>query len=79
MNVFEKKQASKITLDDTVPLTAVIEAAQKQDDHIVSSRCLEMGKRRNPDFYYFLFVILIADFRCTSAVPFSFTFTFAKY
>ncbi|KAK7503656.1 hypothetical protein BaRGS_00005195, partial [Batillaria attramentaria] len=34
MNVFEKKQASKVTLDDTVPLSAFIEAAQKQDDHV---------------------------------------------
>lgn len=34
MNVFEKKQASKVTLDDTVPLTAFIEAAQKQEDHV---------------------------------------------
>ncbi|KAL8597509.1 hypothetical protein ACOMHN_047736 [Nucella lapillus] len=34
MNVFEKKQLSKVTLDDTVPLTAFIEAAQKQDDHV---------------------------------------------
>lgn len=36
MNVFEKKQQSKVTLDDTVPLSACIETAQKQDDHVVS-------------------------------------------
>ncbi|XP_070193704.1 PX domain-containing protein kinase-like protein isoform X2 [Littorina saxatilis] len=34
MNVFEKKTESKVTLDDTVLLTAYIEAAQKQDDHV---------------------------------------------
>ncbi|XP_025106692.1 PX domain-containing protein kinase-like protein isoform X2 [Pomacea canaliculata] len=34
MNVFEKKQQSKVTLDDTVPLSACIETAQKQDDHV---------------------------------------------
>ena len=36
MSVFEKKPVLKNTLDDTVPLTAFIEAAQKQDDYVVS-------------------------------------------
>jgi hypothetical protein len=36
--VFEKTHVSKVMLDDTVPLTAFIEAAQKKDDHMVSKK-----------------------------------------
>jgi hypothetical protein len=36
--VFEKAHVSKVMLDDTVPLTAFIEAAQKKDDHMVSKK-----------------------------------------
>ncbi|XP_070559804.1 PX domain-containing protein kinase-like protein isoform X2 [Ptychodera flava] len=34
MALFEKKKATKLMLDDTVPLTAVIEAAQNMETHI---------------------------------------------
>ncbi|KAK3103603.1 hypothetical protein FSP39_020466 [Pinctada imbricata] len=34
MAVFEKKKSDKVTLDDTIPLTCVIDAAEKRDDHM---------------------------------------------
>ncbi len=36
MAVFEKRKSMKVDLDDTIPLTCVIEAAQNVQTHIVS-------------------------------------------
>ena len=44
MAVFEQKAPTKVTLDDTVPLSCKIEAAHTVKDHIVSIR--ESGKCR---------------------------------
>ena len=38
MAVFEQKKSTKVTLDDTVPLSCTIETAQNVKDHTVSSR-----------------------------------------
>ena len=36
MAVFERKSTSELEIDDTVPLSCVIEAANKKDSHVVS-------------------------------------------
>ncbi|XP_077982447.1 PX domain-containing protein kinase-like protein isoform X2 [Glandiceps talaboti] len=55
MALFDKKKATKVTLDDTVPLTAVIEAAQNMETHIdyvirvqrgpVTENCWQINRR----------------------------------
>ncbi|KAJ8302273.1 hypothetical protein KUTeg_021260 [Tegillarca granosa] len=43
MSFFEKKKTSKVTLDDTVFLSCIVEGAQKQDDHIEYTLKVQRG------------------------------------
>ncbi|XP_071155726.1 PX domain-containing protein kinase-like protein isoform X1 [Mytilus edulis] len=45
MAVFEKKLSQKLSIDDTVALTCVIEAAQKSADHMVYSVRIQYGPK----------------------------------
>lgn len=53
MTYMEKPSSGKVLLDDTVPLTAVIEASQNVQSHTVSVRrkvtsmCQQSGLRRH--------------------------------